>query len=377
MTGCKSAAALFAALLLATVPAFAAEGTDLAGKTGKWTFSMNEPGPEMKKLSPARFKTIRGQLQEIARFIATGPALTPPRGFEARFWGAANEKDRYDICSGKQCPPSRPNGVLALLIGSYEDAGDKVKAAFNKASTMDIAVNNLGQLFAHLPVLGRDNEGFLFPEPQRDGERRGIPAYLNYNHVVVALARNTAPLWLPVNRERYLRAAIANINSQLTSMEAQPGKRVFIEEGRSWIDPAMEKEWVAKSRSFSGNSGEATDKLAERTRRLQEELDALTPEQRQQQARVDASSLADGEAPDLLPPGSNGGLGVVTPNLDFFNRKLPADTVQLVTLQWKFTGALTYDPEKAGITDNLQNGKLLEIYRTTEWKKLADRLQLR
>ncbi|HZV82474.1 MAG TPA: hypothetical protein VFF53_09950 [Geobacteraceae bacterium] len=377
MIGCKSAAALCAALLIATATMSAAEGENPAGKTGKWTFSMNEPGPEMKKLGAPRLKALRGHLQEVARMISSSPAMTPPKGFEARFWGSANGKDRFDICRGKKCPPARPNGVLAMMIGSYEDVNGKTRAAFNKASTMDISVNNLGHVFAHLPVLYRDNEGFLLPEPQRDGERQGIPAYSNNGHVVAVLSRNPAPFWLPVNRERYLKAAIATLGSQLASVEGQAGKHILVEEGRSWIDPANEKVWVEKSRSITGEIREATDKLAERMRRLQEELAALTPEQRQQQARVDTASPGEGGSPPLLPLESSGGVGVVTPNFEFFNRKLPADAVQLVTLQWKFDGTPVFDPDKTGMAENLQNSKLLEIYRTVEWKKLADKLQLR
>ena len=376
MIGCKSVAALFAALLLATAPVHAAEVENPAGKTGKWTFSMNDPGPEMKKLGPARLKVLRGHLQEIARMISSSPALTPPKGFEARFWGSANGKDRFDICKGKKCPPSRPNGVVALMLGSYEETNGKIKATFNKAATMDISVNNLGHVFAHLPVLYSDSAGFLLPEPQRDGERQGIPAYLNNGHVVAVLSRNPAPLWLPVSRERYLQAAISALDSLINSTEGQPVKRVLIEEGRSWADPAKEKLWVEKSRTLGGVR-ESADKLAEQMRRLQDELAALTPEQRQQQARIETASSAEGESPALLPLGSSGGVGVVTPNFEFFNRKLPADAVQLVTLQWKFNGAPVFDPDKTGVEENLQNSKLLEIYRTVEWKKLADRLQLR
>ncbi len=377
MICCKSAAALLAALLIASAPVHAAEGEDLAGKTGKWTFSMNEPGPDMKKLGAPRLKALRGHLQEVARMISSSPAMSPPKGFEARFWGSASGRDRFDICTGKKCPPSRPTGILALMIGSYEETDGKTRAAFNKAATMDISVNNLGQVFSHLRVLCRDSEGFLLPEPQRDGERQGIPAYLNDGHVVAVLSRNPAPLWLPVSRERYLKAAIATLGTQLSSVEGRPVKQILVEEGRSWIDPGNEKIWVEKSRTVTGEVEEAAEQLSERMRRLQSELDALPPELRQQQARVDTTVRGDDGISPLLPLESSAGVGVVTPNFEFFNRKLPADAVQLVTLQWKFNGTPVFDPDKTGITENLQNGKLLEIYRTVEWKKLADRVQLR
>lgn len=404
MIGRTTAATLLGALLLAAAPCHAAEGENLAERTGKWTFTMNEPGPDMKKLGAARLKSVRGNLQEIVRQITALPVMSPPKGFEARFWGSANGRDRYDICTGKKCPPSRPNGVLALMIGSYGESEGKVKAAFNRPATMDIAVNNLGIVFSSLPVLNRDNEGFLLPEPQRDGERQGIPVYRNNGRVVAVLTRSNNPLWFPVSRERYLQASITKlaretgqtVTAEVAEKKVGKGKKgkkvvvepdettpvkrgmpIIIEEGRSWIDPASQQEWVERSRTLSSDMSKPLEIMKERLLALQQELASLTPEQRQQQARVDIATLSSGESPDLLPPDSGSGVGVVTPNFDFFNRQLPVDAVQLVTFQWKFDGEPVYDPEQAGISENLHNGKLLEIYRGVDWRKLAERLPLR
>jgi len=404
MIGRTTAAALFAALFLLTAPCYGAEGESLADRNGKWTFTMNEPGPDMKKLGAARLKSVRGNLQEIARQITALPVMSPPKGFEARFWGSANGRDRYDICTGKKCPPSRPNGVLALMIGRYAESDGKVKAAFNRPATMDIAVNNLGIVFSSLPVLNRDSEGFFLPEPHRDGERHGMPVYKNNGRVVAVLTRNSNPLWLPVSRERYLQAAIAKLGknagqqpvvNEVPDKKTKKGKKVkkkeqleettpvksgmpiIIEEGRSWIDPATQQEWVERSRTLSSDMTKPLEIMQEQQRKLQEELDTLPPEQRQQQARVDISSLAAGESPSLLPPDSGSGVGVVTPNFDFFNRQLPADAVQLVTIQWKFDGEPVFDPEQAGISESLHNAKLLEIYKGLDWQKLAEKLPLR
>lgn len=389
----RSVAALWAVLLLVTAPGHAAGGENPTEKTGKWTFTMNEPAPDMKKLGPASLKNLRAQLQEIARLIASSPAMSPPRGFEARFWGSASSRDRYDICSGKQCPPSRPNGVLALMIGSYSENDGKIKAAFNKAATMDIAVNNLGQVFAHLPVLNRDDDGIFLPEPQRDGERREIPTYLNNGHAVAVLSRTGVPLWQPVSRERYLRAAIGALEKELgrsvaaedkeqqengtTGTGMEKGRRILREESRSWIDPATGKAWVEKSRALSFDGKESPEQVTERLGKLRAELDKLTPEQKQQQARVAPPVPGDGEEPVLLPPGSTTGAGVVTPDFAYFNRTLPPDAVQLITLQWKFAGTPAFDPDKTGIVENLQNSRLLEIYRSVAWHKLGEKLQLR
>jgi hypothetical protein len=390
MIGRMWAAALFAALVFGSGPAGAEGGESLAERTGKWTFTMNEPGADAKNLGAARLKALRSNLQEIVRLITSSPVLTPPKGFEARFWGSASIRDRYDICSGKKCPPPRPNGVLAMMIGSYGESNGTVKAAFNRPATMDISVNNLGHIFAHLPVLARDGEGFFLPEPERDGERQGIPAYLNNGHAIAVLSRGSDPLWLPVSNERYLRAVIATLDKALhppvktvkkgkrnVPQQEVTGKHILREETRTWIDPATEKEWVESSRTISWDDGATAEALGDRLKKFQESLDALTPEQRQQQARIEQTSAPEGEAPSLLPPDSSGGVGVVTPNFAYFKRSLPAEAVQLVTLQWKFDGAPVFDPDKAGISESLHNGRLLEIYRTVEWGKLANKLQLR
>lgn len=385
---------LGAALALFTGGARAEEAPALApaDQVGKWSFSMNEPGADLKKISNPRQKKITGELQGLSRLITATPVMNPPKGFEARFWGSMTAKDRFDICSGKKCPPSRPTAVLAMMIGRYEDRGGKRKAAFNSPATMDISFNNIGHVFANLPVLFKDADGFLLPEPVRDGERAGMPAYLNKGHAVAVLAGNDRPLWLPVSRERYLKAAVAAAAKEagipLTPPKPQkkkgkqkPGEKqgeektggglpILVEEGRSWIDPAQEKEWVEQSRSLAGRIKESGEVLQERLQKLQADLAALTPQERTLPARVDLAAAADGQSPPLLPVESTSGVAVVTPNFGFFNAKLPPEKLQLLVVQWKFDGNTLYDPDRSDISDTLNNRALREIYRTMDWNGL-------
>jgi hypothetical protein len=361
------------------------EVNPFAGQVGKWSFSMNDPGPDLKKLSSASRNKIRKELQAIAGIVTSTPAMNPPKGYEARFWGSIAGKDRFDICAGKSCPPSRPNAALAMMIGRYEEKNGKRRAAFNTPSTMDISINTLGHVFAHLPVIYKDKDGFLLPEPQRDGERLGMPAYLNNGHAIAVLTRNDKPFWLPVNRERYLKAAMEDIGKDLglpspplvdkgkkkaEELITTSGKPIMVEESKAWIDPANERELIENSRSLTEELKDSAEQLQERLNQLQSELDALTPEQRSMQARVEIKVTEDGTRVTLLPPDSSGGIGVVTPDFDFFNKKLAPEAVQLVVVQWKFDGNPIYDPEKTGIPESLNNRALLEIYRSMDWQKL-------
>lgn len=376
--------ALFSTLVLSGSVVHGEGNPPPAEQVGKWTFSMGDSGADLKKVSAATQNKIKGSLQGVARLITSSPPMSPPRGFEVRFWGSLAGKDRFDICSGKNCPPSRPTAVLATMIGRYEDRGGKRKAAFNTPSTMDISFNNLGHVFSHLPVLFKDSRGYLLPEPQRDGERAAIPTYVNNGHAVAVLARNSQPLWLPVSRERYLQAAIAVASREAglppapvrggktkpAAMTAPSGKPILVEESRTWIDPTDEKEWVEKSRSLAEKIKEPVEVLQERLEKLKTELAALTPEQRRMPARVDMTAPADEGRPVLLPVESTAGVAVVTPNFRYFNPKLPPETLQLIVIQWKFDGSTSYDPEKSGISETLNNRALLEIYKTMNWNGL-------
>jgi hypothetical protein len=268
------------------------------------------------------------------------------------------------------------------MLGRYEESSGKVRVAFNKPSTMDISTNNLGHVFAHLAVLFRDAEGYLLPEPKSDGDRAGMTTYLNNGHAVSVITGNDKPLWSPVSRERYLRAAIVAASKKvgLNPAPVKKGKKkpevstvsgnpVLVEEVRTWIDPADEKEWVEKSRLLADNLNEPVEVVKVRLQKLQAELELMTPAQRKQQARVDTSALVDGESPLLLPPDSSSGVAVVTPDFRCFSPKLPVEVIQLVVVQWKFDGNL-FDPENSGIAATLNNRKLLEIYRTMDWQKL-------
>jgi len=380
----------FFATLLFTAPGLSAEeAPPLSEKTGKWSFSMGEPDAGLKGVSKDRQQKIRNALQDISRIVTATPTMNPPKGFEARFWGSVAAKDRYDTCTGKKCPPSRPTANLAMMIGRYEERGGTVRAAFNTPATMDISINNLGHVFAHLPVLSKDAAGYLLPEPQLDGERAGMRTYSNNGRAIAVMTAHDKALWLPVSRERYLQAAIAvaatgageALNPAKKGARKQPaeisvvsGLPVIVEESRTWIDPVNEKEVVEQSRSLTFDLQDSAEIFQKRREKLQVELDAMPSEQRALQARVALATTAAGELPALLPHDSSSGVAVVTPDFSYFNPKLPLEALQLLVVQWKFDGNLLYDPEKNGITETLNNRKLLEIYRTMDWEKLRARV---
>lgn len=372
---------LAATVIINSACCYGEEAASPAEKVGSWRFSMDEG-------SGKKGHKLKGLLQEISKSITSLPVMSPPKGFEARFWGYIAPRDRFDICSGKKCPPSRPNAVLAMMIGRYEPKGESIKAAFGTPSTMDISINNIGHVFASLPVLHKDEEGFLLPEPARSGERAGLPTYLNRGHAVAVLTTNDKPLWTPVSRERYLKAAIATeiktletpLAERKTKKRKKPapkaasdGRQVFIEQERTWIDPVEEKKMVEKSRIVSDSAKESDDLIKERIRKLQEELNAMTVEQRTMQARI-AEGIAANDAVPLLPPDDTSGIPVVTPNFHYFNPKLPADRPQLAVIQWKFDGDTRYDPESSSISETLNNRVLLDIYRNMDWQKLRARI---
>jgi hypothetical protein len=264
-----------------------------------------------------------------------------------------------------------------MMIGRYEEKNGKLRAAFNTPSTMDISVNNLGHVFAHLPVLYKDAAGYLLPEPVQAGDRAGMPAFLNNGHAVAVIADSSRPLWLPVSRERYLLAAIDTVARELKvpgSTVTGDGRPLLVDEGRSWFDAAGENVRTERSRSLGGAVLESAESLQSRLQKLQAELDAMPAEQRALPARFEFRAGETGQLPQLLPADSAGGIAVVTPNFDYFNRKLPPETVQLLTVQWKFDGNPLFDPENGTIADTLNNRVLLDIYKTMDWKKLQAKI---
>jgi hypothetical protein len=276
-----------------------------------------------------------------------------------------------------------------MMLGRYEESSGKAKAAFNKPSTMDISLNNLGHVFANLPVLYKDTEGYLLPQPQRDGERAGFPAYMNNGHAVAVITGSSNPLWQPVSRERYLKAAIEKLSRDagLSPLPESKGKKkpleevspingmpVIVEETRTWIDPVEEKKWVESSRTLTSKPKEPLDALKARLATLNAELAAMPPEQRLLQARVDLATATDGQSPTLLPADSSTGTPIVTPDFAYFNPKLPGEAIQIIVIQWKFDGESIYDPDKSGIPDTLNNRKLLEIYKAMDWQKLSSKV---
>jgi hypothetical protein len=202
--------------------------------------------------------------------------------------------------------------------------------------------------------LGRDEKSSFYLSREQTNTVHGWPQIGG----VVFMTKRTQPRWLPVSAERVLKVQLDKASKTLQDVTAaspqnsytqwlkgkdkrlqdyqnahdQMVKAVGKQQADAYLATMLDTEKktgeMLASMSQQGSDTNQTasgfqSQASKAFQDLQTRLNALSPEQRAMPAYVYES--ADGAFPvgQVVPPGTPGGVAVVYPNPDFYDRSLP------------------------------------------------------
>jgi hypothetical protein len=307
---------------------------------GRWIYAPEPASLRPYALDAAGTQAALATWQRLNDIFRAAPVMNPPRGLDARAVGRALD-DRQSCPTGCAGAPVVSN-LWALLSYFVEGPGGKPITGVELNVALDAFTNSPATVMTEQDRLGyeapTDADGrAMFREPRRT---RTIGGHAMYNERLVVVTRSPRPLFLPVSRDSFLRASLRDARTQLT-------------------ETGMPDSDLARG-------------LRDRLRRVQAELDALTPTARASQAwflepeSPLESGLAEANTPDARP--------LVVVNPDFLDRTAPRSAVQIVTirLNWgTYFDETTRSLDTIGDDDHVSVRRLWQLLNQADWTKIS------
>lgn len=397
--------------VLALLASSAAVPADAQSGDPAIRFQVTPPATHaIQGLSAAEARALRAVTARVADVLRANPLVTSPPPGPWCTWLHSSVPVFYDSVQRASAAVE----VVASPEGCRHLVG---------SGGVEVSIN--GFAAARMPVGGfgpqplGDTGGEFLIEPKPLPPLQGFPqfaAHGNNRRRVVILTRRTAPMWLPVSRERYIRALIAdyeaNVAGSIEHSAARAGSEMSFEE---WVRvekpkivaehqriladlrghvPAAELEQMRATFAQTLAATEAT--MREVTARLEAQrpatsqmmedarartgnhvaalramLAAMSPAERAAPACLDARKPATAEDPTALVADCEGAARVVTFNGAFFDPALPPGAVQLLTVH-------TPEPYAEPTPDRpISPGAgeywrlVYQLYHTTDYSALA------
>lgn len=368
--------------------------------TGRWNLAeLAAPTNNLVRTAPAQLATVNATLKRVQTIFNSSSALNPPMGVELKCYGELRE---WLATEGVAHPAGAPIPFRLELnfFRLFQDCPTcPIERAVEASGWVGVLVNDIAVL---LEPFSKDSTGWkMWLAPRRIGTEHGFPVYESHGGSV-ALTKITAPMWLPVNQQDFLKFRIEEMNHELSQAQkvhtrapseqestmaemrqamrdlaridpqaAQEMQKTLDETTRQLREnaPAQSKEWeegLAKSRQI--------------VRALEAELAGLSASQRlapayftsaradlegfEEEERVNRLQIREqGRLSGLVDNGEASGRMVVTINPNFFNRQRPRTAVQLLVVKHR----KTQDP----IVQALRK----EAYATVNWPALFELVQ--
>lgn len=396
----------FIILLLINSSALA-QITLLPESPGKWqsyslvdhTKGIATPGWNKKEI-----KNFSANLKSLAEKIKTGDPK--PIGVDRKVSGGV--KDGYPAFANERNPKiySPVSGYLIVNAFNHFQISSGAKKVSAEGPRFMIYINWLGAVY---PDAGKlmyspaiepwgekldykfdEGEG-IFYEPQKIGEFQGFPVY---NTNAIAVAKSKEPLWIPVSRERFLKALIKEAEADVQELKerderlARDDEKTYQElksidpvraeevkkilaEGAEWNKKQI-KDAEAKTRELAEtkNWKLLASIPEERVRLLKEELESLPPAERSLQAYFKMGIENSETLSGLVPGGTEDANPLAALNPNFFDSSLPKNKIQLIIIQdYKY-----FEREVNEDRGSLAMAKQLELIRAIDWDDIADEL---
>jgi hypothetical protein len=367
------------------------EARNQVGKFTQSQISAAMPGPNHTLADTKHALVTADALFEAYVHI---PLLNPPRGFEM----VHNENaDARNTPRGWPIPVTSGFIIIAydpnhrLPSGRFATLGEGPVLGGFSMDSIDCDNPSAEKDF------GRDDVSAFYLMPASSGTVHGWPETSGQ----VFITKRTATRWLPVTAERVLNVQLDNANKTLQDVNAaspsnaytkwlagkddrmkqyqqthdQLEKTLGKQQADAYLATALESEkqtaavmaqMAQQGSATNSTTGQFQAQAAKSVQDLQSQLNSLSPAQRAAPAYVYES--ADGAHPvgAVVPAGTPGGVEVVYPNPDFYDRTLPPWEAQSLCVSVSTGPNSRQDP----LYPTIQN-----IWNSLDWDALAQQLK--
>lgn len=309
--------------------AVAGEFDFLTEHPGKLTATVTVANQPQKLLSKSDAAAYKRNLERLRTLLAKQPVFNPPLGVEVIGYFRPNDSLPKDI----RLPVP---GFGYLRFHFYFRALKTGKPARVCCTTDEIfvSVNEPGKGFDAYGAVTFPTPAFY--EPRQVDELAGIPVYrMESGNEIILLTRGTAPTWIPVTREEYVRA------------------------------------WLAYWEKFAAGAppqDTITPQLVDRHRAALADMPAT---ERKMQART---YNWDPFEPSLAPAGSDEGRALVRLNPAWFDPKLPRSAFQALGFLFSYSGTLNHDAPGATEHGDIAPYRVWQALHTSDWAAIRGAL---
>ncbi len=245
-----------------------------------WAFIPGTKGTVEKSGEAAQNPAI----EKVYSILAAWDSIAPPRGIEARCF-------------------LDDNGIELRFTPYVVVDGERMTQG--SGSTLTIYTDDPEKMFGNPIAPG------IFLCPQKTGDFFGVPVYKNDIREVTIVSYRNVPLFLPVTREEYLKAAIAeaekkeqSLYSSLPDRQEQLGEVEKAYQELLKVDRAAAEEFKREMAGFTGLEDDQSQLLS---KSLKKELSEMTAEEKRQYAYYGGVAATEryNSPSGLLPPESS------------------------------------------------------------------------
>lgn len=217
----RKAVIALAAITLASQPVMAQDKGPNAGAEVRGVVRPADP-PNLGRVPSAHRPAVERTLNQLLAATLGSAVLSPPIGYDLKplLFGYAPIK----AISAK--PPLAARVTGQIYWQTYQSGIDRVAPTPVAMSAFDVITNDITPIWKE--KWGRDAQGQMYWEPERDGDRGGFPYH---NSDLVVLTHIKRPLIIPVAKERVLRHELAEHRKELKQIHPSQTDLVAVSNG--------------------------------------------------------------------------------------------------------------------------------------------------
>ncbi|MGD0839993.1 MAG: hypothetical protein ABSA32_02430 [Candidatus Acidiferrales bacterium] len=364
----------------------------------------NQVGKVTQNQIPAAMSGPYHTLADTKRALATAdaifaayshiPLLNPPHGFEMLHNVNADARS-----TPRGWPIPVTSGFILVAYDSHKRLPNGRFATIGEGPVLGgFAMNSIDCDNPSAETdLGRDEISAFYLMPQQTGTVHGWPETAGE----VFMTKRTAPRWLPVTAERVLKVQLDKANKTLQDVNAAAPQNAYTQwlagKDKRMKEYQQEHDEMVKSlgkqqadaylatmldtekktgdmlasmaqqgsdvnKTASGYQAQASKAVND----LQAQLNSLSPAQRAAPAYVYESPDGRFSVGQVVPAGTPGGVAVVYPNPNFYDRSLPPWEAQSLCV------SLSTGPRSR---DDPLYPTIVAIWNSLDWDALAQQLK--